>query len=76
MENYIINFSLLSTNIIDYDEFLQRSLSEEVVIEEGIQEEDITINKDAKATPMKVYGMKQPKEGSRLKNEPSSKIGS
>jgi hypothetical protein len=34
----MINFSLLNSNMIDYEEFLQRGLSEEVVIEHGLQE--------------------------------------
>jgi len=32
LETYMINFSLLNSSMIDYEEFLQRGLSEEVVL--------------------------------------------
>lgn len=39
--------------MIDYDEFLQRSLSEEVELE-AVQQEDLSIDKEMKFTQIKL----------------------
>jgi len=55
LEGYIINFSLLTNGLIDYDEFLQRCLTEQVVIQEGMQEEHINTSYEARPSPMKPF---------------------